>query len=171
VGLADVGDEAVRGLGDGAELGNVARLLAPISMMAMRCSGFNFNRVSGTPMWLLRLPSVANVARFAPNTAWANSLVVVLPLVPVMPITGMSRVRRCSQGKLLQRLEHIGHRDEAFVHRHGGIVHHGMRASVLQRLRSECIRVEVGAAKCEEDAAGQGFARVRANAGGSEEAG
>lgn len=32
--------------------------LAPISMTARSCSGFNRSRVVGTPMWLLRLPKV-----------------------------------------------------------------------------------------------------------------
>ncbi len=69
-------------------------LLAPISMMAMRCSSVSRNRVRGTPMWLFRLPVVASVGRSALSTACTSSFVVVLPLLPVMAMNGMRNCRR-----------------------------------------------------------------------------
>ena len=46
------------------------------------------NRISGTPIWLFKLPLVAKVLYFWLSTLKSNSLVVVFPLVPVIPITG-----------------------------------------------------------------------------------
>ena len=45
------------------------------------------NKVSGTPMELLRFPSVASTLNRRESDAAINSLVVVFPLVPVTPTT------------------------------------------------------------------------------------
>jgi hypothetical protein len=42
--------------------------------------------VSGTPMWLLRFPSVALVLKRVRRTDAIISFVLVLPLLPVTPI-------------------------------------------------------------------------------------
>ena len=68
--------------------------LAPISITAVPCSGRSRSRVSGTPMWLLRLPSVASTGPRAAHTAASICLVVVLPLLPVTPITGREKPAR-----------------------------------------------------------------------------
>ena len=62
---------------------------APISTTAMSCSGRRRSNVLGTPMSLLKLPCVKSTLYFSPRTAEASSFVVVFPLVPVMPITGV----------------------------------------------------------------------------------
>jgi hypothetical protein len=48
----------------------------------------NRNRVRGTPIWLFKLPIVARVLYFLERTAWINSFVVVLPLLPVKAMIG-----------------------------------------------------------------------------------
>ncbi len=69
----------------------------PSSMTAALCAASSRNSVSGTPMSLFRLPRVAR-QRSAPNAAARIaaiiSLTVVLPLLPVTPISGMSNCRR-----------------------------------------------------------------------------
>ena len=64
-------------------------LLAPISITAARVSPLMRNRVRGTPIWLLRLPSVAITLYFFLRHAAISSLVVVLPFVPVRATTGI----------------------------------------------------------------------------------
>ena len=66
----------------------------PNSTTANRWAAFRRNTVNGTPMWLFRLPEVANAA-----SPWAARrmlaiiwVTVVLPLLPVTPISG----RRCA---------------------------------------------------------------------------
>mgnify|MGYP001254838048 CR=1 FL=1 len=46
--------------------------------------------VSGTPMWLFRLPLVACTLNFFDKTEAVSSFTVVFPLLPVRPSTGMS---------------------------------------------------------------------------------
>ena len=62
----------------------VLNMLAEVSTTAISVSGLMLNKVSGTPMWLLRLPIVWMMLYFLANTAEISSFVVVLPLVPVM---------------------------------------------------------------------------------------
>ena len=62
---------------------------APISTTAISCDGFMESSVSGTPMWLLRFPKVYWTLYFCISTVLMSSFVVVLPLLPVSPITGM----------------------------------------------------------------------------------
>ena len=62
----------------------MAELSSAISTTAISVSGLMLKRVSGTPIWLLRLPIVWMMLYFFANTAETSSLVVVLPLVPVM---------------------------------------------------------------------------------------
>ena len=59
VGSSDVGDDAVVGFRDRAEQGDLPHALAPISTMPNSTSRVIASRVSGTPMWLFRLPRVA----------------------------------------------------------------------------------------------------------------
>ena len=66
-------------------------------MMAISCSLVSRSSVLGTPTSLLKLPSVASTLNFSLSTARISSLVVVLPLVPVMAMTGMLNWRRCSR--------------------------------------------------------------------------
>ena len=68
--------------------------LVPISMMASSCSGSSRNSVSGTPVWLFRLPGVLNVRKREESTAASISFVEVLPTLPVTPMTGMSNRQR-----------------------------------------------------------------------------
>ena len=60
------------------------RWLAPISTTAKSVSGVIDSSVSGTPMWLFRLPWVTVVSYFCDSVRPTNSLVVVLPLLPVI---------------------------------------------------------------------------------------
>ena len=72
----------------------------PISITAWRCCSRKLSSVSGKPMWLLKLPAVANTA----SAPWAArkmvasiSFTVVLPLDPVMPYTnGLSCLRHAA---------------------------------------------------------------------------
>ena len=64
--------------------------LAPISITAKRWPGSSRSSVSGTPMWLLRLPRVARQLPARERMAAVISLAVVLPLLPATPTTGMS---------------------------------------------------------------------------------
>ena len=66
--------------------------LVPISHTAPFASRGARASESGTPMWLFKLPSVAN----APSTAAAKDLNVVLPLLPVTATTGAERRRRAA---------------------------------------------------------------------------
>jgi hypothetical protein len=72
--------------------------LIPASMTANRCTaGSSRVSVSGTPRWLLRLPSVASTPPAAPPSSSASRfLVEVLPALPEMPTTGPVNVRRCA---------------------------------------------------------------------------
>ena len=70
----------------------------PISMTAALCAALRRNSVRGTPISLFRLPRVAS----RPSSPWAAarmdaiiSLTVVLPLLPVTPMTG--RLKRLRQ--------------------------------------------------------------------------
>ncbi|CUP30532.1 Uncharacterised protein [Segatella copri] len=75
---------------------------APISTTAISFSGERRKRVFGTPTSLLKLPWVNITLNFSPRTAETSSLVVVLPLVPVIPTTGISKWRRCSRASSLK---------------------------------------------------------------------
>ena len=54
-------------------------------------------RVSGTPISLFLLPSVARVVPMPSKMLATISFVVVLPALPVMPTTGPEKTRRCSR--------------------------------------------------------------------------
>ena len=72
---------------------------APISITALRCEGSSRISVSGTPMWLLRLPWVAMHGPRRDRMAAVISLAVVLPLLPATPTIGMrefARARRAA---------------------------------------------------------------------------
>ena len=73
--------------------------LAPISMTAISVSGVIESTESGTPISLFRLPTVAVTLYFVERTSRMSSLVVVLPFVPVRPMTGSLRPsgRTCSR--------------------------------------------------------------------------
>ena len=73
--------------------------LAPISTTAISVSSVMRRRVRGTPMWLLRFPAVAVTRNLVERTAQRSSFVVVLPLVPVRPITGMRKRERCLRAR------------------------------------------------------------------------
>jgi len=68
--------------------------LAPTSTTAKRCEGARRSSVSGTPMWLLRLPRVARQLPACPRIAAVISLAVVLPLLPATPTSGP---RKCAR--------------------------------------------------------------------------
>src|SRR5258705_330742 len=61
--------------------------LVPSSTAAARCPGVRRSRVTGTPQWLLRLPSVLSTGPAVASTAATRSLVVVLPALPVIAIS------------------------------------------------------------------------------------
>ncbi len=63
--------------------------LAPISTTATWVEELILKRVYGTPIWLFRFPSVATTLSSVERTVLISSLVVVLPFVPVSPITGI----------------------------------------------------------------------------------
>ena len=69
-------------------------LFAPISISAIWCSALSLNNIRGTPMWLFKFPIVERTAYFWDKTQLINSFVLVLPLLPVIPITGMSNLER-----------------------------------------------------------------------------
>ena len=66
----------------------------PISRTAASCSGPRSSTVSGRPTSLLRLPSVRSVVNRRATTAATASLVEVLAMLPVIPITMGSNRRR-----------------------------------------------------------------------------
>ena len=59
----------------------------PISTTATWCSLRIRSSVRGTPISLLKFPSVFSTRYFSASTAAMNSLVLVLPTLPVMPTT------------------------------------------------------------------------------------
>jgi len=61
--------------------------LEPISSTRNSASSGQLSIVSGRPMWLLKLPSVAYVRPTVERNALRSSLVVVLPAEPVTPTT------------------------------------------------------------------------------------
>ena len=64
----------------------------PISSTQISCSRVRRKRVRGRPSSLLKFPSVFSTRYFCPSTEATMSLVVVLPTLPVMPITGMGNL-------------------------------------------------------------------------------
>ena len=78
----------------------------PISQTAAVCAGVVANTLSGTPMWLFKLPWVAATRKCWDSTAAEKSLVLVLPLEPVMATTGSvsccrhQQASRCSASKV-----------------------------------------------------------------------
>ena len=86
----------------------------PSSITAACCAASMRNSVSGTPISLFRLPRVAR----RPSSPWAAarieaiiSLTVVLPLLPVTPMTGMRELAAPVVGDLAQRDQRIRHDD------------------------------------------------------------
>ena len=67
----------------------------PISTTATSCSSSRPNSVRGTPSSLLKFFRVLWVLNFSDSTAATISLVVVLPTLPVLAITGMSNRLLC----------------------------------------------------------------------------
>ena len=61
----------------------------PSSTTHTSCPFSSFSRVRGTPMSLLKFPSVLWTRNLAPRTAATMSLVVVLPTDPVTAMKGM----------------------------------------------------------------------------------
>ena len=59
--------------------------LIPISTTATSCPACRPSSVSGRPTRLFRFPSLRRTRQRAPAIAYVISLVVVLPLLPVMP--------------------------------------------------------------------------------------
>ncbi len=68
--------------------------LAPSSRATARCSAPSLSSVSGSPHWLLKLPSGFSTGPSAPSTEAISSLVVVLPLEPVTAATGSANRSR-----------------------------------------------------------------------------
>ena len=62
-------------------------MLVPSSRITHSCSGASRNRVSGTPIWLLRLRSASRTLKRWETTAAVIRRVLVLPLDPVMATT------------------------------------------------------------------------------------
>ena len=60
-------------------------------MIPISVSFANRSKVRGTPIWLFKLPIVAIVLYCFERIACINSLVVVLPLLPVNAIIGILR--------------------------------------------------------------------------------
>src|SRR3569832_2153862 len=67
---------------------------------AYRCRSLSRNSVSGTPRSLLRLPSVTRTSPRSRRIAAIISFTVVLPLLPVTPITGKSNRARHAAASL-----------------------------------------------------------------------
>ncbi len=67
----------------------------PISSTARSCSVPSPSRVRGRPCSLFKLPVEARVVKRLASTLAAISLVLVLPTLPVMPITRRSARLRC----------------------------------------------------------------------------
>jgi hypothetical protein len=61
----------------------------PSSTTHTSCCASSLSRVRGTPMSLLKFPSVLWTQNLAPSTAAVISLVVVFPTEPVTAIKGM----------------------------------------------------------------------------------
>ena len=66
--------------------------LIPISRTATSSSSVSLKTVSGSPISLLKLPSVFNTLYFSDKTELIVSLVLVLPTLPVIPTTLTSRL-------------------------------------------------------------------------------
>ena len=69
-------------------------MLTPISTTAASSSGVMRRTVMGRPIWLFALPAVFIVLRPAETAKATISFVVVLPTLPVMPITGILKRSR-----------------------------------------------------------------------------
>ena len=83
-------------------------LLAPISIMAIWCCALSLSSVKGTPIWLFRLPSVQSTLYCVCKAQLTSSLVLVLPLLPVMPSTGMSKRRRWAWASSWRKASPLG---------------------------------------------------------------
>ena len=69
-------------------------MLTPISTTAASSSGAMRSTVIGRPIWLFALPAVFIVRSPADTASATISFVVVLPTLPVMPITGIEKRSR-----------------------------------------------------------------------------
>ncbi len=72
------------------------------------------------------------------------SLVVVLPALPVTPITVPPQCRRAHAPKVLQSAQRIRHHE--FARRPRSTLHHQRRCAFLDRRRDIIVAVVVGAA-------------------------
>ena len=74
----------------------------PISQTAALSFELAARMERGTPIWLFRLPWVLTTLNLLLSTAAANSLVLVLPLLPVMPRTLRSSFARHAAARLVR---------------------------------------------------------------------
>jgi len=65
---------------------------AAISITAISCSGFKLSKVRDAPKVEFSFSCVETCLYLVESTAVTNSFVVVLPHVPVMPITGVFNI-------------------------------------------------------------------------------
>ena len=123
--------------------------------------------VSGTPMWLLKLPSVANApsphqaCRMQPSIC----VTVVLPLLPVTAISGSWKRVRHPAASCCKRAQAVADQQTGQAGLGQAALGERRRGTRAARLRQEVVGVEAFAAQRDEQIAGAQAARVAVHAG------
>ena len=108
--VGDDGDVGLRDAATGARSSPGADM--PSSSTAAVCSAARRSRVRGRPYWLLRLPSVRSTGPRVARSGAVMSLVVVLPVEPVMATTGSVGVCRAVPREVGEGPRGVGDADE-----------------------------------------------------------
>ena len=138
----------------------------PSSITAARQPGRRRSSVSGTPMSLLKLPSVAN----APSPCQARKIdaiicvTVVLPLLPATATSGIEKRRRQPAARSPRAARRVG--DDEARQRRAIEAMLGQRGDGAGRFRlgEEVVGIEALAAQCDEEVARRDAARVAVDA-------
>ena len=140
----------------------------PSSIAAAACPARSRSSVSGRPIALLRLPSVASTRaspKCARRIAASISLTVVLPLLPTTTMTGIAnRARQCA-ASAPSAAQRVRHRDQVARER-AGAVRGDQRGggAALERGADEVVPVEALALERDEQIARRERARVGGHA-------
>jgi hypothetical protein len=144
----------------------------PISITAARCVSRSPSRVSGRPMSLLRLPRVASTASALPpkcarRIAAHISLTVVLPLLPVMPSSGIGKRARqaAASWPSARRVSFTATSGNPGLAAAQAAFDHGAGGALGQHFGDEVVAIEALALERDEQHAGCHRARIAADRG------
>ena len=138
VGEADIGDHAMRRIGDAGQQGDFTLVVGPHLHEGEFHVGRHGEEGEGTPMWLFRLPSVACTSNDFDRTARRSSLVVVFPLLGQAEDRARKLRVPVPVGQVLQGGQDIFH-VEAAASTERRVVHHGGEAAGGEGLAAKAL--------------------------------